>query len=369
MLIKLKRLKDILIYIYINFCHMFEWLYIIIFLKGRVEKVNQNEQYNSEGPCNYLIVKNRWHRGTPESNESDLCKYLTETFRESEVGNLTEFFIDEFSLNNKNTHIHRELIKLVKANHTTHLMIFVNSDIVNLYNYFSINYIVKLFNIKLIPFAPDSIWFLNQLLIRRFHETSTAIITLDSNYFENSNLIKNKEKFIQMFSPFPISLYSNQSEKRDIDVLFIGRYEGRNSRRLAIEFLINNGVNVLSVGGDPENFLSQKEYINLYLRAKIILSFSYTGNNDEYIQLKGRPFEAAYAGAMLVENKSEMIENFFTPGLDYEGFTSNENLLEIINYYLRNNSERIKLALNGHKKAINFYSGNEFWRIINEKVN
>jgi hypothetical protein len=368
MLRKLKRLKDILIYIYVIFCHLFEWGYIFIFLQGRVKKVNQNENINSGDSNNYLIVMGKWHRGTPDSYESEFSKYLSETFLESNVGNLTEFFIDEFCLQNNNMYIHRELVNSIKANNISHLLVFVNSDIVNLYNFFSINYIVKSFGLKLIPLVPDSIWFLNQLFLRRFHKTSSAIVTLDSNYFENSCLIKNREKFVHLFSPYPSNLYSNQSKKRDIDVLFIGRYKGRNSRKLSIDYLIANGVSVVSPGGDPENFLSQKEYIELFLRAKIILSFSYTGNNDEYIQLKGRAFEAAHARAMVVENKSEMIERFFTPGVDYEGFTSNENLLEIVNYYLKNNSKRIKIALSGHKKTSNLYSSTQFWRIISQKA-
>ena len=260
MIFKLKRLKDILIYIYVNFCHLIEWIYILIFSNSKTDKNLLIKKDIKKNYCNYLIIMQKWTGGVPGSNISDMSIHMSQTFNESNIGSLTEFFIDEFCSNHNKKNVHSELFSIINRNDISHLVFFLDSNIIHSYNLFSINYLTKKFNIKLIPLLPDSVWFFNQLLVRRFDSNASLVITLDSNYFINSNLVNNVEKYVHLFQPLPASQFQMNSNK-DIDTLFIGRLEGRSSRKVYIDYLISKGLNVVNIFSGKDHYIEKKEYI------------------------------------------------------------------------------------------------------------
>jgi hypothetical protein len=157
-------------------------------------------------------------------------------------------------------------------------------------------------------------------------------------------------------------LWIDGALKKDIDVLFIGRLQGRSSRKVYIDYLIKKGVNVVNIFSDSNNFIEKDEYNKYTSRAKIILNFSFTGSNDEFIQLKGRPFEASLMGALLIENESEVINRYFEPHLEYVPFDSKESLYNAVNSYLINNNDREKVIKNANEKALKKFSAITFWK-------
>ena len=77
---------------------------------------------------------------------------------------------------------------------------------------------------------------------------------------------------------------------------------------------------------------SHAEYQEIMGRAKIGLNFSESSVDH---QTKGRIFENMLSGAMLLESENHLTETLFTEGKDYVSFTTKEDLVEKIKFYLR----------------------------------
>ncbi len=64
-----------------------------------------------------------------------------------------------------------------------------------------------------------------------------------------------------------------------------------------------------------------------------------------------RAFDILGAGGFLLSNYQEDFLENFTPGVDFEYYESEEDLLQKIDYYLTHEDERIAIAKNGHDKV------------------
>ena len=67
------------------------------------------------------------------------------------------------------------------------------------------------------------------------------------------------------------------------------------------------------------------------------------------------------SGALLLETKNIQIESLFEDGRDYISFTSKEEMLDKINFYLQNDKIRNEIANNGRQKVLSIYSRENFW--------
>ena len=99
--------------------------------------------------------------------------------------------------------------------------------------------------------------------------------------------------------------------------------------------------------------------------SKIAINFSHS---TEGHQLKGRALESMTFGALLLESKNPQIACLFEDGTDYVSFSSKEDLLEKISFYLKNPEERIRIAENGMRKVIELYNPQVYWEKIFEEM-
>ncbi len=74
-----------------------------------------------------------------------------------------------------------------------------------------------------------------------------------------------------------------------------------------------------------------------------------------------RYMEAIACGTLLVAPKLSGIEKYFTAGQDYVGFTSIDDAVEKITFYITHREEREKIAKVGQKKAQALIEANSFW--------
>ena len=90
-----------------------------------------------------------------------------------------------------------------------------------------------------------------------------------------------------------------------------------------------------------------KDMLNILKKSKILINkhiedTEYAGNM--------RLFEATGCGSMLITDYKKDLENLFVLDDEIIVFNSNDELFDLIKYYLKNDKIRLKIAKNGFKK-------------------
>ena len=69
-----------------------------------------------------------------------------------------------------------------------------------------------------------------------------------------------------------------------------------------------------------------------------------------------RVLDVLGAGGFLITNYQPDFDNYFTNGKELVWFESKEQLLELIDYYLRNEEERDRIAKEGQRRAAQIFN-------------
>lgn len=157
-------------------------------------------------------------------------------------------------------------------------------------------------------------------------------------------------------------LYKDFGLEKKYDVVFVGKNFG--NRQMYVDYLKSNDVNVTVLGGGwKAGRATQTQMIEIYNQAKIILNFSAPSNNPGLKFLKGRIFEIPATGSFLLTEECKHLDEFFDIGNELEVFSTKEELLEKVKYYLNNEELREEIAKNGQKKVLKNYT---FERYLSE---
>lgn len=145
------------------------------------------------------------------------------------------------------------------------------------------------------------------------------------------------------------------------DVGFCGCLYSRPERRKCVEYLQSHGINVIAAGGlgPGRSNLSIPEYANIIKRSKICLNFNI---GHGLLQRKGRPFEIAACGKLILSDFNTVMNGWFVEDKEYVGFTP-ENLVYKIYHYLES-SDRDIIANNAYERYIKEYSPIHTWKKI-----
>jgi hypothetical protein len=176
----------------------------------------------------------------------------------------------------------------------------------------------------------------------------------------NNDKIKN---LIWLWAPQDEGIYFPADEQKT-DVSFLGspRYQ---ERQKYLKHLVLNSVPVHIGGGQREENLTPPEYARLMRESKISLNFPEGPEGND--QCKGRVWEILASKSLLLERKNDAIKNFLKPNIHYVEFENEADLVEKIDYYLKNEKERLYIAKNGHKIYKKKYNSDKFWsRIMKE---
>jgi len=160
-----------------------------------------------------------------------------------------------------------------------------------------------------------------------------------------------------MYKPYAANpnIYRKLGLEKKYDVVFVGAKYG--TRPIYINYLKEHGINVLAKGdGWEDGSAGAEEMIDLFNEAKIILGFAGVGINDDIFILKGRDFEAPLTGSFYMTQYHEELKEYFVAGKDIETYSSKEELLQKVRYYLQNENEREQIAKNGYEKCLNNYT-------------
>jgi hypothetical protein len=138
------------------------------------------------------------------------------------------------------------------------------------------------------------------------------------------------------------------------DVSFVGSNIA--DREEYISFLRSNGINIHTFGKDwNSKYLTTKEMVHIYNKSKINLNFVKSYHSSQK-QIKARVFEICLSGGFLLTEHVDELTDYYTIGKDIDTFNTKEEAIAKINYYLKNDQKRDKIANAGYQKTKTFYS-------------
>lgn len=151
---------------------------------------------------------------------------------------------------------------------------------------------------------------------------------------------------------------SKKSMNKTFDVIFTGSISPK--REKYINFLKKNKINVYCFGkGWENNPIYLEELASNYRKSKIILNFT-RGN----IGFSDRVFLSMGTGTLLLTEYCNDIGKLFKKKIHLDWFKTPEELLKLINFYLKNDELREKLSQQGEQFVRKHYT----WEKIVEKI-
>lgn len=212
------------------------------------------------------------------------------------------------------------------------------------------------------PFSP-------QYLTGNFHQKRVWRYFIPTISKYDINLIYrpiNKSEYKQfgskveiLFPPYfiPKEIGPIQKSEKVLEVVFAGYYEPFRFEQL--KFLLQNGINLKIYGHSWNNQnwgglyeepieLLEKNYFDTIKKSKIALAFLSKLNRDVYTR---RCFEIPATGTFLLCERTDEMQNFYEEGKEAEYFSSKEELLDKVKYYLWNDNQREKIAQQGYIKS------------------
>lgn len=151
-------------------------------------------------------------------------------------------------------------------------------------------------------------------------------------------------------------------ENRNIDLCFLGHYENDSRNTYVKSILTNIDANFILKGVDWDkspifpllkDFDTSPVYFNDYAdflrNSKIGLCFLSKLNLDTYTR---RVFEIPACGAMLLSERTDVLQELYTEDKEAIYFSSTDELIDKVNFYLKNDHIRLKIARNGYNRCI-----------------
>jgi len=148
------------------------------------------------------------------------------------------------------------------------------------------------------------------------------------------------------------------------DVTFTGSKKFGDARYDYVNYLKDNGVNIRVFGVGWEDCVdlndicvrqkNSDEIVNIINQSKINLCFSQTGMGS--YQMKAKIFETNSCRAFTLCEYARDYLDYFKEGKEIIFFKTKEELLEKINFYLKHEKQREKIAKMAYQKTISKYS-------------
>lgn len=173
----------------------------------------------------------------------------------------------------------------------------------------------------------------------------------------------------------PVHLSDKDVENYASSVSFVGTFERERAQSMAR--IAQNGIPIRVWGALWERFsaspgitLEKKEifgdeYAKAICAAKINLGFLSKINHDKQT---ARSIEIPACGAFLLAERTDEHLDLFREGIEAEFFSTDEELIGKIHYYLENENERLAIAKAGLKRCIESgYSNQERLAVILER--
>jgi len=148
--------------------------------------------------------------------------------------------------------------------------------------------------------------------------------------------------------------YHPMPSTKKYDVTFVGqKYRPRGE---IIEYLRRNFIPIEAFGKGWGNYVPFEEIISIFSNSKINLNISASSSDVKIKQIKGRVFEIPMCGGFLLTDYVDKLENYFDIGKEIVCYEDKRDLANKITYYLKNEKEREKIAMNGYHASLERHS-------------
>lgn len=161
------------------------------------------------------------------------------------------------------------------------------------------------------------------------------------------------------------SFFKNLNIEKKYDVSFIGCPKTKATGRYElIKFLKDNGVKIKIFGWGWDKYpefkdiyggvLDSDKMVEVVNQSKIHLNPTRNGYG-KCTDIKAKIFEAGACKTFVLTEYFEDYKNLFKQGKELVMFKDKEELLKQVNYYLKHEDEREKIAENAYNKILNVY--------------
>ena len=162
---------------------------------------------------------------------------------------------------------------------------------------------------------------------------------------------------------YPRKLSANELEHWGCEVVFAGHFE--NDMRLeCMTKLVRNNIRTRIYGGErrwrpvlprdvyaevnPVSAAFGESYRKALCGAKIAVSFFSKWNRDQYTR---RSFEIPACGVFMLSERTEAMQEMFTEGKEAAYFSSSDEFLDKVRFYLKNSDARDRIAKAGYQQV------------------
>ena len=150
------------------------------------------------------------------------------------------------------------------------------------------------------------------------------------------------------------------------DVSFVGRrYAVRENFIIPLR---QAGISVHGFGRNwKSGYIPFKDLVSIFSNSRINLNFNISMVDSKIKEIKARVVEVPMCGGFLLTSYAEGLEEYFRIGEEIICFTSLQDLISKVKYYLENDEERKKIAAAGYKAALERHTWQrEFSYILKE---
>lgn len=140
------------------------------------------------------------------------------------------------------------------------------------------------------------------------------------------------------------------SLEKPYDVVFVGGRYGLRGK--LVGKLVAAGIEVEAFGpGWPNGFIDTQKIVEVFGRAKIVLGSGYVGYSNKIMTLKLRDFDVPMSGALYVTNPNPDLLKLFCENREVVCYSSIEECIAKIRYYLDHPTEAQAIANAGRYRA------------------
>ncbi len=198
--------------------------------------------------------------------------------------------------------------------------------------------------------------------INRIANIGKTNIIIDTPQLRSSKFSKDNSYF---YLPIPVKSYPVKPfSERTFFLYYSGGIEENGlykPRKEVLDYLELNNFIVDGTQYDRKNPGIRPDYETY--RANLANSFiglNFTWKGDQNV-LVTRTWEILASGVLLLQNKSNLLDGLFTPGVHFLEFSSNLELLTLLNKLNEDRQLINKIAMAGKQKYEDSYSNEVFW--------